>query len=86
VRALTEEETLQHEILEKLTAIVGYCELVGLEEDLHAVSKERLDRVVSFALDTSELIRLRTCNCRIGEKNSITTSFVASSPIPGTAH
>lgn len=51
---LTGKDKFNHDLIGKLTAIVGYCEL--MEMHLEPDCKRQLDKIKSLALDSVDMI------------------------------
>jgi len=70
VHLLTGVEKTKHVVIGKLTAIVGQCELLELELEAESQQgKERLEKIMSLALDIAGMIL--TCShqhCEPAEK------------------
>jgi hypothetical protein len=52
---------LAHDLIDKLSVIVGYCEMMKEEDRNGSKSNERLDRMHTMDLDMVEKLRNRQC-------------------------
>lgn len=55
VRPLTDIEKARFDVIEKMTAIVGHCELLELDADDKCT--ERLEKIKALAMDGADVLR-----------------------------
>ena len=62
MRPLTEIERVRFEVIEKMTVIVGHCELLELQAESHEECIKRLEKIKALAMNGAEALRafLRT--------------------------